>query len=118
MEDDMKENPSAPGGFARGVDISDAHGAVDWKSASASGVTFGYVIATRGVAEQSKHLAVNWLAMKRAGVLKGACHYFQPLKDPEAQARHFSKTVGELQGADLPAAVRLKAVQTHTGLNE
>jgi GH25 family lysozyme M1 (1,4-beta-N-acetylmuramidase) len=117
-EGNMKENPGLPGDFARGVDISDTQGAVDWKIASAAGVTFAYVIATRGLAEQKPHFAPTWLEMKRGGVLRGACHYFQPLKDAESQALHFANAVGKLDDLDLPPALRLKAVQTHTGLNE
>jgi lysozyme len=112
----MKQNSGASMEFVRGVDITDQHGVVDWNSAAAAGVTFAYVMATRGSAEQARHSLANWQEMKRAGVLRGACHYFQPLQDPEAQAHYFSSVAA--QHTDLPPSLRLKAVPTHTGLNE
>jgi lysozyme len=112
----MKQNADASTEFARGVEITDHHGLVDWTSAAAAGLTFAYIMATRGEAEQARHASGNWQEMKRAGVLRGACHYLQPLKDPGAQAHHFGSVAA--RHTDLPPSVRLKAVPTHTGLNE
>jgi lysozyme len=112
----MKQNSGASTELARGIDITDQHGLVDWNSTATAGVTFGYIMATRGPAEQASQSSANWQEMKRVGVLRGACHYFQPLKDPEAQAHYFSSVAA--QHTDLPPALRLKAVPTHTGLNE
>src|SRR4051794_3134435 len=114
----MEDHAGASGEFARGVDITGAHGALDWKAASDAGVTFGYIVVSRGTPEESRHLETNWRQMKEAGILRGACHYFQPLKDAEEQARYFAEIVESLGDPDLPPAVRVKAVPTLTGLNE
>jgi len=118
MEDDMKEQPGATSDFARGVDITAAHGAFDWKAAATAGVKFGYVTHTGGAAQPTAALDANWRAMKDVGILRGACHYLRPLKDPEGQARHFGELLRAIGGSELPPAVRVKTVPTQTGLNE
>lgn len=100
--------------YARGIDVPDNR-SVDWKSVAGSGISFGYVIAARGLAPD-RQFPGNWNGMLSARVLRGACLSFHPLTDPAEQAKQFTDILQEEPG-ELPPAVRLKGMLTHTGLN-
>lgn len=118
---------------ATGIDVSHFQGTVNWQEVAASGAVFAFAKATQGITYVDPQLAVNWPAMKDAGLLRGAYHFYEPADDPHSQAQHFLSTV-KLEPGDLPpvldveinggvssqqlwsgVATWLQAVQTATG---
>ena len=93
---------SAGGGHVKGIDVSDNVGTVNWSQVKEDGYAFAFVKATDGVSYPTGYFNSNWPAMKEAGILRGAYHYFEPNDDPKDQAEFFIKTVGKLDSNDLP----------------
>lgn len=91
----------------RGIDVSHFQGSVDWAAARAGGIVFGFAKATEGRSEVDPEFAANWSAMREAGVVRGAYHFFDPDVDAEAQADHFIATV-QLAPGDLPPALDIE----------
>lgn len=112
------ESAAEPREFARGIDVSDRQGKIDWKQVSVDRINFAYAIATHGESGRDGQFEANWGAMKGAGVLRGACHFFQPARAADAQIKHFLKTIGKPEPGDLPPALRVKSVRTVTGLEQ
>lgn len=92
-----------------GIDVSKWQGAVDWTSVRGAGTVFAFVRATYGSAEVDSEFAANWEAMKAAGVLRGAYHFFVTAEDATQQAELFLKTVGTLGAGDLPPVLDVEA---------
>lgn len=73
-----------------------------------AGVSFAYVKASEGVRNRDPRFAPNWSAMKDAGLLRGAYHFFRPAKSVAAQVENFCGCVGALGPGDLPPALDLE----------
>jgi len=92
----------ASGSTLQGVDVSSYQGTVDWSSAHAAGIAFGFAKATEGDTLVDSSFAGNWAGMKAAGVVRGAYHFFHPEESATAQANFVLSTVGTLEAGDLP----------------
>ncbi len=93
-----------------GIDVSHFQGDVDWTQVKAAGKTFAFAKATQGTEEVDPQFATNWPAMKQAGVVRGAYHFFQPDADATAQAEHFIATV-QLEAGDLPPVIDVEVAE-------
>ena len=91
-----------------GLDVFHGDGPVDWTSVAAAGIEFAYVKASEGVAVTDSRFAQNWKAMKEAGVMRGAYHFFHPASSPEDQAGHFLAVMSDFSEGDLPPALDLE----------
>ncbi|HZV01381.1 MAG TPA: GH25 family lysozyme, partial [Planctomycetota bacterium] len=87
---------------ARGVDVSEWQGNVDWKAVAQSGVSFGLTRVSDGLGHQDPTFAQNWAGMQQAGIARGAYQYFEPSEDPVAQADLLVSTMGKLGPNDFP----------------
>lgn len=85
-----------------GIDISRWQGAVDWPTARANGVNFAYLKATEGGDTLDPLFRTNWTAAARAGVPRGAYHYFYFCRPAIEQARWFIRHVPRSNGALPP----------------
>jgi|CZKU01.1.fsa_nt_gi lysozyme len=85
-----------------GVDVFDDQGAIDWAAVADGGVAFAMIKATQGTYDTQSTFAANWAGAARAGVRRGAYHFFDPTEDGAAQARRFLAVVGPLSAGDLP----------------
>jgi GH25 family lysozyme M1 (1,4-beta-N-acetylmuramidase) len=89
-----------------GVDVSGYQGSsLNGGSVKAAGRVFGFAKATEGTGFIDSSFAHNWPAMRAAGVLRGAYHFFRPSVDGAAQADYFVNQIvarGGLQAGDLP----------------
>ena len=92
----------AAGPTVPGVDVSHYDGAIDWSQVKASGQAFGIAKATEGLTFTDPMFAANWPAMKEAGLVRGAYHFFRPLDDGAAQADFFLSRVVAFGAGDLP----------------
>ncbi|HEY6331002.1 MAG TPA: GH25 family lysozyme [Blastocatellia bacterium] len=106
-----------------GIDVSHYQGTVNWTSVLQAGVTFAFAKATEGTSTVDPQFKTNWSAMKAAGLLRGAYHFFHPSEDATAQAKFFLQTVSpgpddlpsvlDVEDADsLSASAVASAVQT------
>lgn len=93
-----------------GIDVSNHNGdTINWQHVRSADISFAYVKATEGVTFQDSLFATNWQVIQKAGILRGAYHFFRPLKSPEAQANNFLDVVKNvLEISDLPPALDLE----------
>ncbi|WP_414621477.1 glycoside hydrolase family 25 protein [Calothrix sp. CCY 0018] len=87
-----------------GIDVSNHNGKlIDWQTVKSSDVSFAFAKATEGGTYVDKVFATNWKRMKEAGMIRGAYHFFRPLKDAKQQAENFLAQVGNtMEIGDLP----------------
>ena len=76
-----------------GIDVSRWQQHIDWPRARASGVSFAFIKATEGVEEIDPMFRAHWDAAGRAGVPRGAYHYFYFCAPADRQARWFIANV-------------------------
>ena len=92
-----------------GIDVSKWQGTVEWKSVQEAGIAFAFARATYGTSEVDSCFDANWQAMKDAGIIRGAYHFFLAADDPTQQAEFFIRTVGSLDPGDLPPVVDVES---------
>lgn len=90
-----------------GIDVSHYQGTVDWNAVAAAGNSFAFTKATESSTITDQYFAKNWPAMKSAGLLRGAYHFFRTGVDPSAQAKLFLSVVKPSAG-DLPAVLDIE----------
>lgn len=92
-----------------GIDVSKWQATVNWTSVQQAGTVFAFARATYGSSEVDSYFSDNWQAMKAAGVIRGAYHFFLVADDPTQQAEFFIKTVGSLGPDDLPPVIDVES---------
>jgi len=95
-----------------GIDISKYQGKIDWDEvkkiqAGEVKINFVFIKATEGITGQDDNFQQNWKNAKKAGLLRGAYHYFYSTRDPRLQARNFIQQV-KLQPGDLPPVLDIQ----------
>lgn len=97
--------PSAS--YARGIDVSEYEGTINWPRVAANGVSFAIARVSDGVQHPDAYFKRNWSGMKSAGIVRGVYQFFRPAEDPIAQADLLlSKTTFE--PGDLPPFLDLE----------
>lgn len=99
-----------------GIDVSKWQAAVNWTRVKEAGVAFAFARATYGATTVDTEFAANWQAMRAAGVVRGAYHFFVTGEDATAQAELFLKIQGSLEPGDLPPVLDVEA-DSGTGSN-
>ncbi len=103
--------PVARAGFlspgAEGIDVSHHNGKIDWSRVSAGGVSFAYIKATEGEGHVDPRFQTNWQGAGRAGLARGAYHFYLLCRPGEAQAANFIRQV-EVGAHLLPPAIDLE----------
>ncbi len=87
-----------------GVDVSHHQGRVRWGRVARSGAHFAYIKASEGRDVVDPRFERNWDAAGRAGLARGAYHFFTFCTSGREQARHFLATFGD-RTAELPFAI-------------
>jgi lysozyme len=90
-----------------GVDVSHHQGEIDWAVVRSHDVSFAYIKATEGGDFVDPLFERNWREAARAGIVRGAYHFFSLCRDPETQAQNFLRTV-PMDPSALPAVVDLE----------
>ncbi len=85
-----------------GIDTSRWQGSVDWATARANGVNFAFLKATEGGDIVDPAFLENWRAAGRAGVARGAYHFWYHCRPAAEQARWFIRHVPRTPGALPP----------------
>ncbi|MEQ8273423.1 MAG: GH25 family lysozyme [Deltaproteobacteria bacterium] len=88
----------------RGLDVSHHQGRIDWSRVA--GVDFVYVKATEGGDHRDTRFAENFDGARRAGLPRGAYHFFTFCRSGRVQADNFAAVVPT--DAELPMAVDLE----------
>jgi len=76
-----------------GIDISKYQGDIEWLSVRRSGVSFAYIKATEGGDHLDEKFEQNWRNASRAGVPRGAYHFYYFCRTAAEQARWFIQNV-------------------------
>jgi lysozyme len=82
-----------------GVDVSNHQGEIDWSALAGSNVAFAYIKATEGGDFRDRRFQLNWDGAKRAGLARGAYHFFTQCRSGAEQAKNFIATVPREDGA-------------------
>jgi lysozyme len=82
-----------------GIDVAKYQNAVNWHSVRAAGISFAYIKATEGGDIVDDRFKQNWRASKRAGVRRGAYHFFYFCRPAFEQARWFIRNVPKEKGS-------------------
>ena len=94
---DYKPHPwdgRAPRDYAvHGIDASRWQGDIDWAWVRESGISFAYLKATEGGDHVDPAFPKHWEGAARAGVPRGAYHFFYFCRPAEEQARWFIRHV-------------------------
>jgi lysozyme len=85
-----------------GIDVSKYQGDIDWPRVRTSGTAFAFVKATEGGDHLDDRFAENWSGAARAGVPRGAYHYFYFCRPAAEQAAWFITHVPRDIGALPP----------------
>lgn len=101
-------NGRAPSAYpVHGIDVARYQGAIDWPTVQASGVSFAFIKATEGGDRVDPAFPSNWQGAARAGMPRGAYHYFYFCRPAEDQARWFIRHVPR-DPAALPPVLDLE----------
>src|ERR1019366_10721640 len=95
-----------PASVVDGVDLNPAgDGTLGW---AGSGKGFAIIKATQGTSYTDAEFAANWAALKSAGVVWGAYHFFDATVSGVDQANFFLKVVGTIEPGDLPPTLDIE----------
>jgi len=72
-----------------GIDVARYQGEIDWPAVRQANVSFAYIKATEGGDHLDAAFRENWRGAARAGLLRGAYHYFYFCRSAAQQARWF-----------------------------
>ena len=95
-----------------GIDVSKYQQEISWedvKEMNIRGVKidFVFVKATEGIGKIDENFRRNWFKTQKAGITRGAYHFFMAGKSGKAQAENFLETV-QLQKGDLPPVLDIE----------
>ncbi|MFR9730143.1 GH25 family lysozyme [Saccharopolyspora sp. MS10] len=110
-DEEAPEEPPGPvpGPPAKGIDVSNHNGSVDWKQVAADGQNFAFVLATDGTDFTSPKYAEQYHGAKAAGLLAAPYHFARPDESAEAQADRLLAVADHQQdGKSLPPVLDLE----------
>jgi lysozyme len=87
-----------------GVDVSRWQGDIDWARLKEHGANFAYIKATDGGDHLDPMFRKNWEGAARAGIKRGAYHFFYWCRTAKEQAEWFIRNVPKEKGA-LPPVI-------------
>ncbi|MBU6341697.1 MAG: glycoside hydrolase family 25 protein [Bacteroidetes bacterium] len=105
-----------PSGYSiHGIDVSKYQARIDWnrvKQMKVGGIkiTFAFIKASEGTWMKDPQFGNNWENARKAGIIRGAYHYFYPDLNPRDQAILFTRMV-RLRSGDLPPVVDIEEVR-------
>lgn len=85
-----------------GIDVARYQKGIDWATARANGVNFAFIKATEGGDRVDEMFHDHWRGAGRAGVRRGAYHFFYHCRPAAEQARWFIRHVPKTPGALPP----------------
>jgi len=99
-----------------GIDVSYWDAGIDWPKVRAAGQRFVFVKATEADTYQDPTFDDNWFGAKKAGLLRGAYHFFRCNVDAKKQADNFINYFNSFNDAgELPPVLDL---ETHDNVKK
>lgn len=104
-----------PEGFhIHGIDVSKYQKRINWPEVAAMNIKgirfhFCFMKATQGTVRADPYFSYNWEGSKKAGLIRGAYHYFEPAEDGLKQADFFLRQVDHAPG-DLPPVLDIEEI--------
>jgi lysozyme len=93
-----------------GIDVSYWDSGIDWPKVRATGQRFMFTKATEGDYYADPTFDDNWIGAKKAGLLRGAYHFFRSNVDPAKQANKFIDYVKTMNdNGELPPVLDLES---------
>lgn len=86
----------------RGMDAARFQTSVDWERAKAVGIEFAFLKATEGGDLKDPKFDDHWRGAGRAGIARGAYHFYYFCTPPEVQAQFFIRTAPRTRGSLPP----------------
>lgn len=94
---------ASPDRFAvHGVDVSHWQQEIDWKTLRTQGANFAFIKATEGGKHVDRLFRRNWNEARKAGIPRGAYHFFYWCRAASEQADWFIRNVPKEPGALPP----------------
>ena len=95
-----------------GIDVSKHQQTIAWQEVKKMNVNnvkigFAFIKATEGLGRVDEQFRRNWFHAQKAGIPRGAYHFFISSKSGKAQAENFIETV-RLQKGDLPPVLDIE----------
>lgn len=90
-----------------GIDVARFQGKINWRQVKQSGIEFAYIKATEGGDLVDPQFKQNWRMAGRAGLPRGAYHFYYFCTKPEVQARWFIRNVPK-RGKALPPVLDME----------
>lgn len=116
MEGAPETRTNAVAAAVPGIDVSHYQPAVDWAAVVRTGFQYCFIKATEGVASVDRSFDRHWQDVRKAGLLRGAYHFFRPRVSALAQANLFLRIVKDLESGDLPPVLDLEAPDDWSGI--
>ncbi len=95
------------GPVMRGVDVSRYQTHVKWPQVKNTQIKFVFVKATEGFWNRDRLFNQHWTETGRAGLIRGAYHFYRPHQPAWLQALHFLTQV-DLEPGDLPPVLDIE----------
>ena len=86
----------------QGIDLARFQMQVDWRAVRRSGIDFAFIKATEGGDLKDPLFRSHWRGAGRAGIVRGAYHFYYFCTPAETQARWFIRNVPRARGALPP----------------
>ncbi len=96
-----------------GIDVSRWQGHVDWYGVSSGGVSFAWIKATEGADVADPMFPAHWEGARRAGLPRGAYHFYYFCRTAQEQAAWFIRNVPAERGA-LPPVLDIEWTHSRT----
>lgn len=95
-----------------GIDVSKFQKNINWSAVEQMQVdrihiSFAFIKATEGITRQDGNFKQNWQKAKKAGIIRGAYHFFYSTRDPLKQVINFQNVV-QLEPGDLPPVLDIE----------
>jgi lysozyme len=92
-----------------GIDVSKHQQNINWQQVvdmrvKGVKISFVFIKASEGASRIDNNFQKNWKEVEQIGLLRGAYHFFRPVKSPKIQADMFISQV-RLKTGDLPPVV-------------
>lgn len=98
----------------KGIDVSHYQRTINWERLlEENELYFVFIKATEGGNYQDSIFQKNWKNAKKAGLKRGAYHFFRPQASVEWQIKNFTKQV-RLEKGDLPPVLDIEDVKQVT----
>ncbi|WP_051359803.1 glycoside hydrolase family 25 protein [Adhaeribacter aquaticus] len=97
------------GNVVRGIDVSKYQTHVNWQTVKNFRIKFAFIKATEGFYQQDELFEAHWEESGKAGLLRGAYHFYRPNQPAALQAINFISVI-DLEGGDLPPVLDVETI--------